>query len=369
MSRHAVRVGLMAAALAAGCGGGGQGQARPAHPAVPSAARTAPPVALADLHGSLVSVEVSGLAGTRLDAARAALKSAKGAGFDRAQVARDVRALWQLGGVADVVAKARPAAGGVALRFEVTPRGLVRLVDVRGSHAVPVSQWLGSIGIAAGDVYDPAKVAEVRGTMMDRFQQMGYRAVKVTSRVHRAQDGRVDLVLVVDEGPKLVVSHLAFRGNHAVDSRALLALLAQHGGTQVNARYWRGGLEDGLMNVTAAYYDRGYIEVKVGPPEETLARDRASVALVIPVHEGHQFRIGAVKFEGALAAPAAQYRKLMGVKTGQVFSRKKLTEGIQRVTAYQRDKKGQPRAAVTPQTQVHVDTRRVDLTFNIAAGG
>ena len=165
-----------------------------------------------------------------------------------------------------------------------------------------------------------------------------------------------------------MVSHLAFRGNYAVNSRTLLGLLAQHGGPG-QRRYWRDGLEDGLMNATAAYYDRGYIEVKVGTAEETLAPDRASVALVIPVHEGHQFRIGAVKIEGAMAAPVGQYRKLLGVRTGEVFSRKKLAEGIQRVTAFQREKKAQPRAAVTPETLVHVATRRIDLTFHISAAG
>lgn len=370
MRRRAARLALVMVALAAGCGGtggGGQGAAGPVRP-TPAPASAPAPVALEELHGPLVSVEVTGLSGQRLSAAQGAVKSAKGASFDRAQVAGDVRALWALGGIADVVAQARPAAGGIDLRFVVTPRPVVRSVDVRGSHAVPVSQWLGTIGIAAGDVYDPVKVATVRGSMIERFQQMGYRAVKVTPRVHRGEDGRVDVVLVVDEGPKLTVSHLAFRGNHVVDTRTLLGLLAQHGGTQVNARYWEGGLNDGLMNVTAAYYDRGYIQVQVGPPEETLARDRASVALVIPVHEGHQFRVGQVKVEGALAAPVGTYRKLLGVKTGDVFSRKKITEGIQRVTAFQREKKKQPRAMVTTRPDVHVDKRRVDVTFDIRAG-
>ena len=153
MRRRLVRLALVAAAFAAGCGGGERGGATPAHPDERTAARPAPPprVALEDLHGPLVSVEVTGLADKRLAAARAALKSAKGTAFDRARVASDVRALWRLGGVADVVAKARPAAGGVALRFAVTARPLVRSVNVRGSHAVPVSQWLGTIGIATGD--------------------------------------------------------------------------------------------------------------------------------------------------------------------------------------------------------------------------
>jgi outer membrane protein insertion porin family len=191
--------------------------------------------------------------------------------------------------------------------------------------------------------------------------------VAVTQQVKRAADGTVDVVFVVDEGPHVVVSKIDFVGTHALDRAALLDILTKNGGTSIGGRYSREGLQDGLLHVQAQYYDIGYILSTIDEPVEKVSTDKSNIEITVKVTEGNQFRIGKLEVRGALVAPAADYLKALGLKKGDVFSRKRVGEGIQRIVEMHKTKgKGEPQ--VSPVTNVDPKDKRVDLAFEIGGG-
>src|SRR5262249_26288473 len=147
-------------------------------------------------------------------------------------------------------------------------------------------------------------------------------------------------------------------GIRAIDRAHILDILGKNGGTSIGGRYSREGLQDGLLHVQAEYYDSGYVMSTIDEPVEKLSADKGNVEITVKVTEGDQFRIGSLDVRGSLVAPAADYLKVLGLKKGDIFSRKRVAEGIQHVIEMHKSK-GQAEPEVNPVTNVDVKTKRV----------
>lgn len=352
---------LAAALLAAACGG----KARP-QPVKPSAGKEelGPPARLEDLKGKVVSIDVVGMSGERASRARDGIQKNIGSPFDRAHVAGWVHFVASLSGVADVVAEARPSKGGVAVRLVVKEHPLVRSVDVRGSHAVPATEWLNRMGIKAGDYFDPVLATSRRLDMVETLQQFGHFTADVAWTVEKAADDRVDLVFTVEEGPAVVVSKIELKGNKAVKREALLDILSRNGGTTVGQRYWREALSNALLHMSSLYYDRGYINVQIDTPAETLSPDKSKMAIALTIREGDRYRIGKLDAKGTLVVGAPEYVKLLGVKSGEIFNRGKIAKGLEKIAEMHKSK-GRPAMEVYPATDIDVKKKTVAITLQV----
>ncbi len=344
---------------------GGHAATGPKPPVLPGdEAPAAAPVVPGELHGALVLVDVVGLPGDREQTARSALHSAVGAGFDRAQVAADLRALWALGSVADARASARAVRGGVALRYSVREQPRIHSLDVEGGRAVPAAQWTAQIPIKSGDYFDPVKLSTLRRQMLGKLQELGFFSAKVTFKSSEAKEGGVDVVFTTEEGRLVALMAVEFRGSKKVPRKTLLQLLGQNDGAAIGSRYWRGALERGLLQVSAHYHDLGYVGVAVGQVQEKVSADGGQVSIVVPIREGDQFRLGELAVEGALVAPESEYVGRFALRPGQIFSRSKVAAGIDQIRELHRSK-GQPDLDVVPLTEVDAKKKTIKVTLRV----
>ncbi|HKE16055.1 MAG TPA: POTRA domain-containing protein [Kofleriaceae bacterium] len=360
----AMAVMALATIAPAGCGGRAGGP-----PLVPldGEGRGGAPAKVEDLRGSLVSVDVTGISKERAEDARAAVHSAVGKPFDRVQVGEDVRALFALGSVADVHADARQAQGGVALRFAVREQARIRSIDLRGSRAISPAQFEAQIPVKRGDFFDPVRLTAIRRNLLEQLRQAGFHSANVTWGSSAAKGGGLDVVFNVEEGRLVAVTKLAFQGNKAMPQKTLTGLLGESG-TAVGQRYWRDALERGLARVSEQYFDMGYVNVFVGPVGEKLSQDGSQMELTIPIKEGDQYRLGELTFEGALAATKREYAAAFGLRKGAVFSRRKVSEGLDRIRALHQ-KKGKANVELVPQTEVDTKAKRIKVTLQVIEPG
>lgn len=348
------------AALAA-CGGSrqgvdpkGTGNQAPAAPLAPGK--------LEDLRGDIVAIEIEGLKYDETRQARGVLTSTVGKPFELERIAADLRSLYRLGSIADVHVEGRMVDGGVGLRFTVKPRPKINAIEVRGATALAAEHLVEHMRIHRGDALDPVSVAQARVALLDEYQQIGYATAEVTWEATPREAGH-DVVFTVVEGPAVVVQKIDVRGNRAVATAEMLALIAKDGGPAIGGRYWAAGLERGLLNITARYYDLGYVNVIVRTPTTTTGADGA-VTIGLVIEEGDQYKLAAPTFEGALLGTAKEYLKLLGVKAGDVFNRSKLNDGLERIRELHRSK-GQAGVAIEPETEIDAAKKRVKLKIVI----
>src|SRR4030095_7322160 len=122
-----------------------------------------------------------------------------------------------------------------------------------------------------------------------------------------------------------------------------------------------------LLLIQAHYWDRGYVQVKVANPLVELSPDKQSMYITISVEEGPQYRLGKVDVTGELLAPREYFLTRVSVKTGEIFNRSKLSDDLQKLTDWYKDK-GYAYVNASPATPVNEKTRTVDVVFEIQKG-
>lgn len=195
----------------------------------------------------------------------------------------------------------------------------------------------------------------------------------------------VDLLLFIDEGKQVKVEEMRLVGNREVSTGTLEGLLRTKESVPLaDLLGWGVFRESGLAADVAAietlYLNRGYLDVKAGPPAIKLSHDNQRVRIKLPIREGKLYRLGRVEVKGELVVDEGAGERgdeitfdrdvllaRLGVRGGEVASRSALTEGLQKLAKKLHDK-GYAYANITPETRKRGDSEIVDVTVTIDAG-
>ncbi len=126
-------------------------------------------------------------------------------------------------------------------------------------------------------------------------------------------------------------------------------------------------LQRDITLLQTAYYDRGFIDVKIDKPLVSISADKQLIDISIKIDEGEAYRIGRLDFSGDLLVLKEGLGKLMTSRQGELFNRSKLSQDISAIADIYLDQ-GYVYANINPLTLVHRKQRLVDLIFDIQKG-
>jgi outer membrane protein insertion porin family len=140
-------------------------------------------------------------------------------------------------------------------------------------------------------------------------------------------------------------------------------------------RYRKEMLDEDVNHLQAFYYDFGYLTVEIGEPRVELTPDRRHIDITLTVKEGPRFKVGRVKAmeiddDGKEITPIGgrkHLRESIDMNPGDWFSRSVIAKNLQDLTRFYRDK-GYAHVEINPQTELHMDTRIVDLVVTARRG-
>ena len=306
------------------------------------------------------------------DALRVAIKSQPGEKLSSEQLREDIRSIWRLNFFEDVQVEATESGGKVDLTFIVREKPVIRKIYVSGAHEVGLDKINEVLDIKKDTIVDPAKVKRNVEKIKDLYVEKGYYLAEVGSDIQRKDENHVDVYFNVDEHAKVEVRQIKFLGNeHITDAELKSAMGTQEGGwlsfLTSSGTYREDAFDRDLLLMTAFYYDRGYINVKLGKPEIELSSDKQFLYITIPVEEGEQYKIGKLDFHGDLLLPKDEYFKRMSVRSGEMFNRSKLGKDIQSLNDLYKDA-GYAYVNILPQTAIDAVARTVDVIFEVQKG-
>jgi outer membrane protein insertion porin family len=307
------------------------------------------------------------------DAIRVNLLSRPGGTLELAKVREDIRAIWKMGFFDDVAVEALPGrAGGVVLVYVVKEKPSVRKIFVSGNDEVELDKINEVLDLKRDTILDVTKIKQNVEKIHDLYVEKGYYLASIEYELRPVNESEVDIWFLIEERAKVEIREVSFLGNQQVSDDELRAIIqTQKGGALSfltdSGIYQEEAFERDLLLITAYYYDRGFINVKLGTPQIRLSRDKRYMYVTIPIDEGPAFDIGSIDFKGDLIGDRKGYYDRLTVRRGEVFNRSKVGQDINRLNDYYRDQ-GYAYVNITPLTNVDLKTRRVDLTFEIEKG-
>jgi outer membrane protein insertion porin family len=349
---------------------GGSEPAEEAEPTPPEAATPAPTTPTPSL--KVVRLLFRGNRKVEDDAIKVNLKTQPGVVLTQETLRDDVRTIWKMGFFEDVQVESTESKAGLVIVFVLKEKPAINKIYVAGNDEVSLSKINEVLDVKKEQILDPAKLKKNVEKIKEVYVEKGFYMAEVSYELKRNSPSEVDVWFRIHENAKVEVRRVNFVGNHAISDGELREVILTHEGNILSivtqaGTYREDVFQRDLLLLQAHYWDRGYVQVKVGTPLIELSPDKQSMYITISVDEGPQYRLGKIDVRGDLLESKEFFLKRVSVKPGEIFNRSKLSEDLQRLTDLYKDR-GYAYVNASPATPVDEKTRTVDVTFEIQKG-
>ena len=287
--------------------------------------------------------------------------------------ARDsIRALFDTGFFSDV----RLGRQGQTLVVTVVERPSILDVDIEGSKKIKPEDLIKTLkeaGLAEGRTFDRSLLDRVKLDLQRQYYSLGYYAVKIDYAIEPKDQNRVSIKINVSEGRIALIEDIRIVGNKEFSDKKLLGnFRLQKHGASINPfskkdRYSQQQLEGDRETLRSYYLDAGYIDFAMDSTQVSVTPDREHVYITINITEGQKYRIANYRISGQTIVPESEIRKLITIKPGDIFSRKKIID-ITTAIAGRLGDEGYAFARINPSPDINRDKAEVNLNFFIDPG-
>jgi outer membrane protein insertion porin family len=320
----------------------------------------------------LAKVLIEGNRAIEESAIRAQIKIKEGDAFSPSEVREDLRAVYQMGFFQDVRVEKRDWGRGKALVFMVEEKPIVKEAIFTGNKEIKTSDLLDVVDLKPRSVLNLNAVKENVNKILKKYREEAYYAAEVQYELESTpRQGEVIVHFRIKENNKIRIRKISFSGNVYYSDEILKKQLPETQEEGWFSWFTKSGiykediLERDLDAIAAFYFQKGFIQVKVGKPKVVI--DKEGIGITIPVEEGLQFKIGKVDIQGDLILPKEQMLKRIPVYVGEIFNRDHVRESLTYLTDLYANQ-GYAFVDVSPLTVPHKDQPLVDLTFEIRQG-
>ncbi|MGE0826826.1 MAG: outer membrane protein assembly factor BamA [Candidatus Binatia bacterium] len=313
---------------------------------------------------------VSGNERVEEEAIRIYIKSVVGEPLNEAQVDQDIRAIYDMGFFKNVEARLTEENGKTILNYVVIERPLLREVNIVGNKTLSKEEIETELKIHPRTILNPVKIRRGIEATKKAYEKKGHLDADITYRTEETESGGVLLTFTVTENDRIKITDLVFEGNKAFEESVLRSVIQTKEKNFLSRFLNTGVLNNDVLKtdterLTAFYYDHGYINVRIGEPK--IERRDDGLYVTIRIDEGEQFTIGDIGFAGEVPGGEDAARLRVALVKGETFKASMLRDDVFRLTGYFSDQ-GYAFVNVEPETNVHPDTKTVDISYRVDQG-
>lgn len=268
-------------------------------------------------------------------------------------------------------------ASGLFESVEVVPSGnrLVIKVDefptvnqiaFEGNRRVNDSTLKSIVGLQPRRVFNPDKVDADRAAIAQVYADQGRLAARVSPKIIRRSDNRVDVIFEIFEGGLTEIERVGIVGNKVFSDRRLRRILdtKQAGFLRLFVRrdtFLADRIEFDKRLLTDFYNARGYIDFEVNDVNAELTEENNAYFVTFNVREGQKFRFGDVSLTSQRSdIDVEEFKIAISAETGDVYSPTLMEKNLSRLEA-RATQLGLDFVRVTPR----VTRNDADLTLDV----
>ena len=268
-------------------------------------------------------------------------------------------------------------ASGLFESVEVVPNGnrlvikvnefpTVNKIAFEGNRRVNDNTLRALVGMQPRRVFNPDKVDTDRAAIAQFYADQGRLAARVTPKIIRRSDNRVDVIFEIFEGGVIEIERIGIVGNKVFSDRRLRRVLdtKQAGLLRLFVRrdtFLTDRIEFDKRLLTDFYNARGYIDFQVNDVNAELTEENNAYFVTFNVREGQMFRFGDVTLASKRSdIDVEDFQLAISAETGDVYSPTLMEKNLSRLEA-RATQLGLDFVRVTPR----VTRNDADLTLDV----
>tara|TARA_R110002033_G_scaffold6236_3_gene24785 strand:- start:5990 stop:8344 length:2355 start_codon:yes stop_codon:yes gene_type:complete len=228
---------------------------------------------------------------------------------------------------------------GNTLRITVVELPTINRISFEGNRRIKDDALTAMVSSSERRVFNPSLAEKDAAAIAEAYSNDGRLAARVTPRVIKRRDNRVDLVFEIFEGDVVEVERLSFVGNRVFSDSRLRRVL----GTKQAGLFRRlikadtfvaDRIEADKQMLRDFYLSRGYVDFRINSVNAELTQERDGYFLVFNVQEGQQFKFGQVTTVSEMpGVDADEYQAVTKIRPGVVYSPALVEQEISRMEA------------------------------------
>lgn len=322
----------------------------------------------------ITEVRVEGNRRVEPEVIKRALKNKLGRPFDPALTGADLQSLWSLGYFQDIqLLTQRLPTGGIVYVVRISERPSIRDWRLQGNEELSKDDFKETIDLKPFQILDLDAVRRNVKKIQEKYVEKGFFLAEVTYQIAPVPgSNQIDVVFVINEHAKVMVKQVNLIGTDRVSADDLKALMITKEGNWFGFLTGEGTFREeafqrDLAIIEAAYYDRGFLNVKVEKPTVALSPDKRLIYITVKITEGEQYTISGIDFSGDLIVAKERLFAVLESRRGDYFSRAKVLKDDQSLADIYQDQ-GYAYANFNPETTVNSQDRTVQLDFRVEKG-
>ena len=257
----------------------------------------------------------------------------------------------------------------------VQERPAISAIEITGAKEIKqdtLKSGLKQIGLAESRILDKSLLDKAVQELKRQYVGRGHYGVKVVATVTPLERNRVDVGFNISEGEVAKIHKIDIIGNHDFKESELLDLFSLSTPNWLSwftndDQYSKNKLSADEESLRSFYQNRGYLEFGVNSIEVSITPDKKDIYITINISEGPKYTVSGIKFAGDRLIPEAELQKIVGIKSGDIFSREKVTDSIRLISDRLGDE-GYAFANVNAIPDLDKEKHTAAFTFSIDPG-
>jgi len=290
---------------------------------------------------------------------------------DDAKAAESIKALFATGFFSDV----KISIDKDVLIITVQERPTIFTLDIVGAKDISkesLKEGLKQVGISESRVYDKSLLDRAEKELRRQYQGRGRYSAKITTTVKDLERNRVALNFDIDEGEVARIQDVHINGATVFPESELLDLMAMttpgwFTWYTKNDQYSKQKLSGDLEILRSYYQNRGYLDFNIDSTQVSITPERDAIFITINITEGKVYTITDVTMSGLFPVSEEELRKLITLKSGEPFSRERVTESIKKISDRLANE-GYSFANVNAEPQTDKEKTTASFNFSVDPG-
>ncbi|MCA1284677.1 outer membrane protein assembly factor BamA [Salipiger bermudensis] len=262
---------------------------------------------------------------------------------------------------------------GNTLVIRVTEYPTINRIAFEGNRRIKDEDLAAIVATQPRRVYSPSAAEQDANAIAEAYTQQGRIAARVTPKLIRRSDNRVDLVYEIFEGGVTEVERISFVGNTEFSDRRLRRVLETKQAGLLRAiitadTFIADRIEFDRQLLQDFYASRGYVDFRITGVNTELASERDAYFVTFNIEEGQQFDIGEISVQSDLPeVDTLLFRDAIKMKSGQTYSPSTIENEIARLERLG-VQEGLTFVRVNPRITRNDRTQTLDVAFEMTRG-